>query len=1143
MITELARTEGAAAAVPDADRGVLWVVETAPPALVSVDLASGDRRRHTDLPAAPAGLALSGDRSLLLVTSRDGTVAVVDAGDPSSGPTPLAATPADTLGQAAATRPPSGPGSALAVSLTRGGVLAVSLSDGVVRTVLALPGTTGVTTSGSRVFAAATVAGAGRVVRVNGGAAQALAAGVLPTGHLTAAADASALLVAHPAAGRVSVVSLVDGSVTTGATDDVPGALVEAHLLDDGRVLVVTSTTVAVADYLGDLPPRPRLVPPADPLFVGSWVRLQYDLSGSGLTPDDVGFVVTDGPDVAIVSHTRTVTGTGGERETLLVAGGLLGRFALQMVEAASGAVLDEVEFEVTDHWRNPDVGPSMFVQGDTAPPSPGYDWGGGPNSPQNLGTLPHNGRWRVGVLLVDTSDGRYPTDAAGLAAVRKAVLDEVQDGVAVDGTTRSARHYYEEVSRYDATTNRGLTVRAHDNRVFGPVSLPDGWGSYFAQKKDADGTVTDERWSSLGATVQTIVTRAHTDGVMSTSDFSAIDVLLLVPRSPDTTAGTSTKRFVWPHASSTQTFLAGSNVQTDQRSFGWIFVPPDFNVHDGRRVHATLSHEIGHTLGLPDLYGFPSYTPDITSRLTMDWDMMAGSRNVMPHYSLSNRMRQGWVSAAHLRLFNFAVSGSVNQDVTLSAAGLAPTAGRFRGIEIRLSDGWNTYVEYRAKQPSHLGDTLPDDRRVVITDVTSEIFRTPVERPPIVFVHNDADGDGPILPATADYEDVDPTSQKSLVVTVRSTAADSAVVNVKYGSDGRPDPGIRPWGGPPEWKSPDIEVRNARAQADPGRWANTPWLGNDNTVVAKVRNNGDLLCKGVVVDLFAIRFTTGDESPMLLLGTVTKDIPAGQTVEFSAPWHPPETEDPHFCLVARIRLYQDPTIAGLFETNIFNNEARSNYFRFVSASSSPSNRVSADVRLSNPFSEPTVVHAVVRSGHPYHRVFVEHRWHTVPARSSRPVRVMDEALVGFPEEDEYGSGVRSDLWKTDNTVGVEGWAERPFESDCGARTLTGGAAIRVGAGRATVVEILEATTSFVRGRVYLAEDGDPVTDGSVVAVAREEDEFGGHLTTEAQVQNDGEWVTEWSGSLPGARQTAVAEFLGAFGAAPSRSERVPLET
>ncbi len=1142
MITELTALQDGVAAVADDDRGVVWVAERGH--LASVDPVSGALSRHAAFPRTPSGIALSADRQQLVIACEDGTVATIAADTPGSAAVDLASSPTDRLGQAAATRPANGPGSALAVSHSTGRVLAVSLADAQIRPVVPLTGVTGVAAFGSRVYAAATVAGSGRLVHVNGGAAQGIALGLLATGHVTATPDGARLLVAHPAADRVSVLTLADASVATAGTETVPGTLVEVHGLADGRLAILTTETLAVADDFSDLSSGARLVPPSGPLFVRSWVKIQYDLSGSGLGDADVSFVVTDGPDVGIVSHTETVTPIGGGvPEPLLIAGGLLGTFELQMVETASGNVLDRTTFDVTDEWHDPDAGPSIFIQGESEGTSSG-DWGGGPNSPQNLNTIPHNGTWRVGVLMVNTADGSYPTEATALANARKAILDEVQDGVTISGTTRSARHYYEELSGWDPNTNRGLTVRAHNNQVFGPVTLPNGWGTYFSQKKNAAGTVIDAHWSSLGTTVQTIVTRAFSDGVMTTADFSAIDVLLLVPVSPDTVAGTpaSPARFVWPHAWPNQSYLAGANVMTDQRSFAAVFVPPDFAVHDGRRVHATLSHELGHTLGLPDLYNFPEYTPDITNRLTMNWDMMAGSRNNMPHFSLSNRMRQGWVQASHLRLFNFSVAptgGIVNETVTLHAAERPPAFGRVRGVEIRLSDGWNTYLEYRAKQPTQFGDTLPADRRVVITDVTSDSFSSPTSRPPIVFVHNDSDGDGPILDTNLDYEEIDPSSQKQLTVTVVSTAADNAVVNIKYDSGQRPDPGIRPWTGGPNWQSPDIEVRNAKATADPGKWANTPWPGNLNTVVAKVRNNGDLLAKGVVVDFFVIEFTVGD-GPMVALGTDIKDISAGTTVEFSAPWVPPA--EGHYCIVVRIRLYQDPATAGLFETNIFNNEARSNYTRFVSASSSPSTRVSAEILLANPFEESTLVYPVVNSSHPYHRVFLDHAWLRVDARSSRAVQVYDEALAGFPESDTAeDERILSRLWKEDNFVTIEGWSERPFLADCGAPSLTGGATVRVGAGRGTAIEITDARKSFMAGRVFHVDDGSPVPVGTVVIVARELDEFGEHQTAEGELDG-GEFAIEFPRSLRGAKQVGQAHFLGSFGAAPCDSKTVDLE-
>ncbi len=82
--------------------------------------------------------------------------------------------------------------------------------------------------------------------------------------------------------------------------------------------------------------------------------------------------------------------------------------------------------------------------------------------------------------------------------------------------------------------------------------------------------------------TVQTIVSRTISDGLLTTADYGNIDVLLIVPFSPDA-PGAGSKRFVWPHANQAQSFLAGTNVSTDQRMFGFIFAPPDFAAQDGR--------------------------------------------------------------------------------------------------------------------------------------------------------------------------------------------------------------------------------------------------------------------------------------------------------------------------------------------------------------------------------------------------------------------------------------------------------------------------------------------------------------------------------------------------------------------------------
>ena len=105
-------------------------------------------------------------------------------------------------------------------------------------------------------------------------------------------------------------------------------------------------------------------------------------------------------------------------------------------------------------------------------------------------------------------------------------------------------------------------------------------------------------------------------------------------------------------------------------------------------------------------------------------------------------------------------------------------------------------------------------------------------------------------------------------------------------------------------WQSPDIEVRNERNKTDPA-FFNTPWVGHDNTVVAKVTNQGSVDAPQVTVD-FSVKDYTVTTIPEESIGSDTRDVPTGATVEFSAPWNPPS--EGHFCTVARIKLYQNPT-------------------------------------------------------------------------------------------------------------------------------------------------------------------------------------------------------------------------------------------
>lgn len=1153
MLEHIASFRGATCAWVDQDRHRIWVALSGGRLLeIALDGATVERG-----PLTPAAAGLAGRGALVAWAAKDGTVTTMTT-DARRTVTPVAKL-RGTCGQVAMTvaksptvavvtqaallrlREPKGVVLAGRLNLLRSNTAlsTVRVADGTVARI-AIAGLTGVAVAGKSVFVArntGTAAG-GQVALLNGSQLNVLQSGLPAVGRLGVADGGASVLVAHPESRQLTM--LRPGSVkrTTVSTAQLDGTLIEAHGLPDGRIAILTSSRLVLVDRLADLRRTPAIGAITDPLFVSAWTTLNFSLGDSGLSVDEVFFRVPDGPSAGIVSYTR-VNGTG-DPLPLLVAGGKVGRHKVELVRVDNDNVIAHAEFEVTDHWSDAETGPPGFYTTDSVFSGDG-GWGGGPQAPQNIGTHQATGIWRTMVLMVDTDSARWPSDAADLDADRADLLGHISTGILFNGEARSVRQYYEENSHYvpasGATPARGLSLSVLENRVFGPINLPGGWTSYFHQPTDDEGNITDHRWWSIGTAAQTIVSRAIADGVASTDDFSNIDTLIIIPRSPDSSGGVPA-RFVWPHAGGKRELLCGTDVLNDKRQLAVAFGPLDFAAHDGRQLHTTMSHELGHTLGLPDLYSFPEYSDDVDSRLTSRWDMMAGSNNALPHYTLSNKMRMGWIEAAHLKRYDFQRSGSIVDTATLHAAELgAPPAGRFKGLEIRLGDGWNYYVEYRAKQATQMSDGLPQDRRVVITDVTSDTFTTPIARPPVLLVRSDIDGDGPILDVAADFQEKDPGTQMDLKVEVVSTDADNAVVKLTYGANGKPELGIRPWTGGPSWQSPDIEIRNEKTEAEPDRYHNVPWLGHDNTVIAKIRNSGDLYAKDVKVDFFVTEYTTGD-GPMVTLGTDTRDVEPGATVEFSAVWAPPANEGRHYCIIVRIQLYQDPGNLAIVDNNIYNNEARSNYTQFVSASASPSSRVGAQVLLANPFGASTLVFADVRKTHPYHRVFVDHQWLRVGARGQRAINVWDEAMWGTAE---WPRVVRSEdkrypalLWKEPNRVSIAGWASRPFPADCGARTLTGGVGMRIDAGRATRTALENKGRGYVFGQVDYVDNGGPIAAGGRVLLEVTTAE--GVKTRVLPVEAGGRYGGEVEDMVKADGTRIVAHFLGHGDAAPSVS-------
>lgn len=847
-------------------------------------------------------------------------------------------------------------------------------------------------------------------------------------------------------------------------------------------------------------------------MFVGSYAPIRVEIDPfSGLTMDDLMFIVDRGPAGGIVSMSRESSFDPQHPEVMLLAGFQPGAYLLQAFEKANGTMLGQVRFTLSTQWEREMVGPSRWFGGRNEIRAASSAWGGGPAGAQNLNVVPAIGVRRVAVLLVDTASERFTTDAAALQGHRDRWMSEVMNGVTTGGVTRSVAHFFREVSygNFDVSA-----------QVFGPVSLSTSWEDNFK----SDG-------SPKGAFYQACITAGD-----SLINYGQFDTVVCVTQSVPA-KGTDPAKSAWPYASIGSW---GPYATADGHfNLGLVSMPNEWGTADNREIHETLAHEIGHNLGLID-----QYTPGVPGRNVSAWDLMHFD-DPLPHLSLVHRMMLGWIPADWLQLFNFSSLGAaVDQPVTLHPleAG-SPAADRRTGIEVRLADGWNYYFEYRIGQAAHIGDrNLPADSRVLGTDAVSAPWTPPILRPSTLLLNSDIDGDGAVLGNNQDYEErdsTDPMYPTDFTVDVSGIDGSKADIRVRYGVNTRPDPSIRPWPAGPgrEWQSPDIEIRNDRNAVDPN-WFNVPWDGNRNTVVATVKNNSSAIAPGVRVNFYVKNFNVGG-APETFLGSDVRDLAANATVEFSTTWVPPS--EGHYCVVARIPLYQVPSAPSVVELTELNNLAQSNYDRFISRTGSPGSREITTVEVGNPYSAPTRIFLIGNQNNPVYRTYIEHSWLWLQPGETRGVRVMFEYAPTGDEQVDEASGLRpedvQEYATVPNEVGIHSVIEDPRDVPTHAQQILGGAQVQVVTGRATRFEDFGADPEAAWGTVVAVDDGSPVPEGTIlIKLSRGEglrrylEYRGGHLV-------DGAFRIEMAGEEWGELQ---AYYLPVAGYADCNSIVVP---
>jgi M6 family metalloprotease-like protein len=843
-------------------------------------------------------------------------------------------------------------------------------------------------------------------------------------------------------------------------------------------VVVAAGSVVASVEAAAIEPRQVLLLPPAAPIYIGGYARVPVDLGTTGIVIEDLTFDIVEGPQFAGLSASRDDPFDPAHSQVMLLAGPHAGMYTLRARDSG-GTQIATMPFQITDQWTDKD-GPSQAFTGVNPLYASGGAWGSGV-FPQNFtyGLDAITGPRRIALIFVNLSDATIPvgTDTLYINALINGV-------VGVDGVRRSVAHYYDELS-----DSRLPIVMAGTSTV----TRPHAWGNVHYQRVLPGG---GKIWQTEDTLIQSALLAAQHD-----IDFTGVDTAVFVIASPngglpDPANPGSPGRFCWPHA------WGGTYILTEPpsavrrgtaywfKSLSYSAMPAEWETVDAgkRRVYETLSHEIGHTIGMWDLY--------VDSRRVGDYDLMDTDSGV-PALSLPHQVMLGWVDPRHMRTYNFRIENPVLDTITLTAAELlgsnAPPVGEHAGAIVEVADGWRYYFEYRSRQnltttdagPTQVADqNMPEDRQVVGLDVAAGWYHPPVQRTPIRRLVDDGDGQGAVLNVGEDYEEPDPTGNSIFRLQVISADDDRATVRVSYQPPpspeppwpNGPDPSIRPWPGGGDWRSPDLSVINFS-----GTNVNIPWAGHLNMIAARVTNSGNSDAKGVRVGFWVKDFTVSVDAPETLLGWATADIPAGSNYTFGMRWTPPAYSgasnngfgSAHYCLVARIAPH-----AG--EGNPNNNEAQTNYTVVWTASSSAFSRQRIPVQVANPYTDRiarVLLHAEQRQ--PWYRTYLEHKWLTLAPGEVRSVEAMFECIADQPE---FGDDVPpAQLYGEPNFVTI---VAAVFDSNSDAPAPIGGSTIEVRAARAAQFVDLDISRTSASGRVILATDGSPVPQRSTVALS-----------------------------------------------------------
>ena len=401
-------------------------------------------------------------------------------------------------------------------------------------------------------------------------------------------------------------------------------------------------------------------------------------------------------------------------------------------------------------------------------------------------------------------------------------------------------------------------------------------------------------------------------------------------------------------------------------------------------------AHEIGHWLGLPDLYDEKTGCPFAT------WDTMDCACDGQYQAWLKDYLLGYLANPANVLELRRPASGKpdFDQDFIIHPTEIADTfPDRQTALKIKASDTIHYYIEgRRSRIAKNTSDQETPPENILITKAIDVLDVDIWPRRNVRHLAQLEPG-GAFSPA----EEGD--AVQITFTSINNRGGDESYnVHVKLRARPQPDLRITPWS-PPPWESPDIWVDSERegggfqnpATATPLRGnGEKPWVNHVNRVWARITNVGDSPAKNVTVRFRVAPGGMGDAGQFVDLPTpASLDLAPHESKMVFVPWTPTETS--HTCIKVEIGQVDD-------ETDLYTNFAQENIHHFYTGSASPWHDVVIPMEVANPFPETKRVDIQVDGLPAGWRAKVEHGWVMLEPRGRKSVQAIITPPPDAPE-------------------------------------------------------------------------------------------------------------------------------------------------